>query len=293
MSSLPLRIERAKVPPIKCQGIKTKLVPFIFKSLRWADDQARWIEPFLGSGVVALNLAPTNALLTDSNQHIVHFYQSIQRGEINSHTVHEFLLKEGKELAEIGADYYYQVRDRFNQEHSPLDFLFLNRACFNGMIRFNRSGEFNVPFCRKPQRFSPSYITKIVNQVQWASQQIQQTWEFRVAHWKDILQEAHPKDFVYLDPPYIGRHVNYYNAWSLEEAEQLASVTATLPCGYAVSMWLENHHRKNDHIQHCWSELEIRVCQHFYYVGSKENWRGAIVEALLIKPGFAATSTRS
>jgi len=49
------------VPPIKCQGIKTKLLSSI-KSL--ADDQNfdRWIEPFCGSGVVAFNLQPKKAL---------------------------------------------------------------------------------------------------------------------------------------------------------------------------------------------------------------------------------------
>ncbi len=40
----------------------------------------------------------------------------------------------------------------------PLKFLFLNRADFNGMIRLNRKGEFNVPFCKKPERFSKSHI---------------------------------------------------------------------------------------------------------------------------------------
>ena len=39
------------VPPIKCQGIKTKLVPFIAANVAW-DAGRRWIEPFLGSGVV-------------------------------------------------------------------------------------------------------------------------------------------------------------------------------------------------------------------------------------------------
>ena len=32
------------------------------------------------------------------------------------------------------------------------------RSHFNGMIHFNRSGGFNVPFCRKPNRFAQAYI---------------------------------------------------------------------------------------------------------------------------------------
>lgn len=78
MSRLPLSIGHVGVPPIKCQGIKTKLVPFIFSSVKWdAPDGVRWIEPFLGSGVVAFNLAPEHALLADSNRHIIGFYQAI------------------------------------------------------------------------------------------------------------------------------------------------------------------------------------------------------------------------
>jgi len=279
-----------KVPPIKCQGIKTKLVPFILSQIQWTEQEhSKWIEPFLGSGVVAFNLAPKRALLTDTNQHIINFYRNIQNGKINRDLVCGFLQENGDRLLKIGADYYYEVRDRFNQFASPLDFLFLNRSCFNGVMRFNSKGGFNVPFCRKPQRFAQSYITKIANQVDWVSKQIAgKEWEFRVANWQDTLLEAQPHHFVYLDPPYIGRHTDYYNAWNQAEAEELALRTQQLPCGFAVSMWLENQHRKNAHIEACWSALEMCVCQHFYHVGSREELRGAMSEALLIKPGFSA-----
>lgn len=282
------------VPPIKCQGIKTKLVPFIFTQICWqASATARWIEPFLGSGVVVFNLMPDRALLTDTNQHIIRFYQAIQQQTITPEGVRAFLTQEGAKLNQLGAEFYYSVRDRFNREQHPLDFLFLNRACFNGLMRFNRNGQFNVPFCHKPRRFSPSYITKIVNQVSWVSRQMQgKAWEFRVADWKQTLQETSPADFAYLDPPYIGRHTDYFNAWEQADAEALAAIAHQLPGGFALSMWLENQHRQNAHIHQCWSQTTLRVCQHFYHVGSKETWRGAVSEALLIKPGYEVGGER-
>ena len=54
------------VPPIKSQGIKTKLVPWI-KSIVPSNFSGVWIEPFMGTGVVAFNVAPNNAILCDTN----------------------------------------------------------------------------------------------------------------------------------------------------------------------------------------------------------------------------------
>lgn len=173
MKKLPRRVDHVGTPPLKCQGIKTKLVPFIFQHIKWSNENdGRWIEPFIGSGVVALNLAPQRAVLADSNPHVINLYRAIQRGEINSDVVREFLGEEGRKLSLRGADYYYAVRARFNISGSPFDFLFLNRSCFNGVLRFNKSGKFNVPFGHKPQRFSKAYITKIANQVNWTAKQM-------------------------------------------------------------------------------------------------------------------------
>ncbi|PZV11803.1 MAG: DNA adenine methylase [Leptolyngbya sp.] len=287
-SALPQR-PHIGVPPIKCQGIKTKLVPFILSQIVWQQtSDATWIEPFLGSGVVAFNRMPHRAVLADANPHIIGFYQAIQQGKIDRAEVQKFLAEEGETLRQQGAEYYYTLRDRFNQTASPLDFLFLNRACFNGLMRFNSKGKFNVPFCHKPQRFSQSYITKISNQVGWVAQRMTgKDWKFRVADWQETLQQAKPNDYVYLDPPYIGRHADYHNRWNLEDAEKLAAIAQQLPCGFAVSMWLENRHRQNEHIQQCWSNLDIHPHQHFYHVGSHEKLRSAMTEALIIKPGYS------
>ena len=76
------RKHAAKAPPIKTQGIKTKLVPLIWESASSCSGKGKWIGPFLGSGAVLLNLSPQRALVGDTNEHIIRFYLDIQRGQL-------------------------------------------------------------------------------------------------------------------------------------------------------------------------------------------------------------------
>ena len=155
---------RVLVPPIKSQGIKTKLIPMI-ASLVPENVPGRWIEPFMGTGVVGFNLADRPAIMADANPHLINFYNAVSAREITDTSAKAFLDTEGAKLLDLGESHFYSVRERFNETHQPTDFLFLNRSCFNGMIRFNKKGGFNVPFCRKPERFAQAYVTKISNQV--------------------------------------------------------------------------------------------------------------------------------
>lgn len=286
-SPLPQTNTKSVVPPIKCQGIKTKLVSFILENIQW-DGRGRWIEPFLGSGVVLFSVQPQRAIINDINPHIINFYRSVADGSLTPPIVREYLMQEGEKLQAKGEAHFYEVRRRFNQTDSSLDFLFLSRACFNGVMRFNRKGEFNVPFCRKPDRFRPAYITKIVNQVAAVRKvMLGKDWEFRCGDWRDCFQNLSREDFVYLDPPYIGRHADYFNQWTETEAVELVEAVQSLPCGYALSMWKENEYRSNNHLKH-WVDAEERTFEHFYHVGSMEDLRHSMKEALLIRPGYAA-----
>src|SRR4030066_1254179 len=157
-----------KVPPLKCQGIKTKLTEWI-KDRAALEEPSTWFEPFMGSGVVGFNVRPQKAIFSDINPHIVNFYNAIKDGSITAGVAKEFLEHEGEILQKQGESYYYEVRERFNKESKPLDMLFLNRACFNGVMRFNKKGIFNVPFGHKPERFARSYVTKITNQIKYVT----------------------------------------------------------------------------------------------------------------------------
>ena len=180
---------KVTTPPLKIQGIKTKLIPHIRAGLDW-DGAGRWLEPFVGSAVVALNMAPARALLGDANPHIIRFLKAVQSGAVTAATVRVFLEREGR-LLMADDRHYYRVRDRFNEGHDPHDFLFLNRACFNGVMRFNRKGEFNVPFCRKPNRFRSGHVTTICNQVRRAALGMAgKTWQFECGDWAALLDKG-------------------------------------------------------------------------------------------------------
>lgn len=286
---LPKKINKVFVPPIKCQGIKTKLVPFIAESIAW-DGNGVWIEPFLGSGVVAFNIQPKKAILADKNKHLINFYQRLQSGEIDSDIVKKFLTKNGKGLYNKGSSFYYGIRNKFNNHPNSLELLFLNRSCFNGVMRFNKNGGFNVPFCNKPDRFRGAYVTKIVNQVKKIENLLKdnKNWKFIVADWREIIALAKKKDFIYADPPYIGRHTGYVDTWNQQEAEDLADTLKKSSAGFALSMWIGNKYRKNQHVVDHWSKYEKKTLDHFYHVGSQEKFRNPIEEGLIIKSGFLA-----
>ncbi|MBI4476811.1 MAG: Dam family site-specific DNA-(adenine-N6)-methyltransferase, partial [Acidobacteria bacterium] len=131
-------------PPLKWAGGKRWQIPHL-KPLWTPHSRSRLVEPFCGGLAVTLGLGPERALLNDGNPHVIDFYRWLQRG------LRIDLRMENDETL------FYTHRDRFNsllakgeassREAAAL-FYYLNRTGFNGLCRFNRSGEFNVPFGR-------------------------------------------------------------------------------------------------------------------------------------------------
>jgi DNA adenine methylase len=133
-------------------------------------------------------------VLSDLNGHLVDMYEAVRDApaEVARH------------VAVLGAadseDHYYQVRDRYNAgRKSPLraaQFIYLNRACFNGVFRVNREGIFNVPYGFKRQLLLPSEngLTRLGALLAGA--------DLRAESYEAVLNEAERGDFVYLDPPY-------------------------------------------------------------------------------------------
>ena len=277
------------VPPIKSQGIKTKLVPWINNLILQSGldlPNTNWIEPFFGTGVVGLNSPVKGShIVGDSNPHIIAFYNGIKDGSITGHNMRAYLEREGKILEsadEDGYAYYREVKNRFNRDHSPFDFIFLSRAGFNGMMRFNRKGEWNIPFCKKPNRFAPAYITKICNQIAAAERVIKRgDWEFFNQNFIETINSAQAGDIIYCDPPYFGRYVDYYNGWTEDDEEALYVALTNTPAHFILSTWHHNEFRKNDMMNRFWNHFNVTTQEHFYHGGGHIENRHPMVEALV------------
>lgn len=270
------------VPPIKCQGIKSKLVSWILEFVRLQKGE-RWIEPFMGSGVVGFNLQPERALFCDLNPHLINFYNSIKKSEITSKIAREFLEKEGALLKEKSESHYYFIRERFNETKNSLDFLFLNRACFNGVIRFNRKGFFNVPFGHKPERFAKAYVTKICNQIEKVEMATKMfDWQFVCQDFRQTILESNKNDLIYCDPPYFGRHTDYFNSWTEAEETELFGLLKKTAAKFILSTWHSNEYRDNRELEKYSKNFEVVTRQHFYHVGASEINRKPMTEALVL-----------
>jgi DNA adenine methylase len=182
-------------PPLKWAGGKRWLVEHL-RATWQAHNQRRYVEPFCGGLALPLAFTPRRALLNDTNPHLISFYHWVQRGlEVSIDMRNDSAL-------------YYQHREHFNQQvregsshtrRAAETFYYLNRTGYNGLCRFNRKGEFNVPFGK--------YRTINYARDFCDYQPTLGAWNFTTGDFADIKLQA--DDFVYADPPYDVPFVSY------------------------------------------------------------------------------------
>ena len=146
--------------PLKIQGKKTKLIPNIIglanEIIENNNNIHTWIEPFLGSGIVAFNCPKQikQVICGDINPHVIRLYEMLRDNNDLPGYARERLLCMSDLLKERGEEYYLSIRNSFNKDKEIINFLFLSRTCFNGMMRFNKKGEWNLPFCKNNDKLS-------------------------------------------------------------------------------------------------------------------------------------------
>lgn len=215
-----LQAAHRATPFLKWVGGKGKLLPDLRKLL--PAGPLRYAEPFVGGGALFFDLHSEghleSALLCDAGTDLMGAYRTVK-----NHLPELLALLQAHEDTYLSANeegralYFYHVRNRH-----PADFamseveraarmLFLNRTCFNGLWRENRTGRFNAPHGRYP---NPGIVQ--ADKLHAASRALQQATliqsDFR--HLPEHVANA-GVNFVYLDPPYHPlSQTSSFNAYS-------------------------------------------------------------------------------
>ena len=222
-------------PFVKWAGGKRQLLSEIKKRL--PADFNIYYEPFIGGGALLLELGHTPSIISDNNHVLIDAYK----------TIRDFPNELKKQLNDIqeehnsiddkdrNKEFYYSKRKEFNDIiYSNEDlirkttlFIYLNKACFNGLYRVNQKGFFNVPSNQKTRinLYDDNNINEIssfLKHVKIYNQDFEKT-----------VETAQKGDLIFFDSPYAPLNPQSFDSYtkegfSVEEHIRLAELYKSL-----------------------------------------------------------------
>ena len=291
---------------LKWAGGKRQLLPALRPYYPGAF--TRYIEPFVGSGAVFLDLHNAGRLdgrearLSDINADIIGCYTMVRDAVEEVITALAGLADGHRDL---GRAHFYQVRDeRFNPArkriHAEPDpearytpelaamLIYLNRTGYNGLFRVNRRGTFNVP----AGRHGAIRICDGDNLRRLSAALGRSGVSLQVERFQQALEGAGTGDFVYLDPPYapVSRtsHFTSYNSTRFGPEQQAALQQAVIAlAGRGAHVLLSNSVAPDisllyeENIDARNAGLTTRTVEARRAINSRASARGAVLEYLI------------
>jgi len=262
------------IPFVNWAGGKSQLISQMSPFFPQSHEYDRYIEPFIGGGVVFLTLRKKGAVLGDSNEELMNCYQVV-RDDVE--TLIKLLSKHIHER-----EYYYRLRQQDQKRMDPASraarFIYLNKTCFNGVYRVNSKGQFNVPFGNRKAKIYDEenlrQISLLLKTVQLVAQSYERT-----------LEQAQPTDFIYLDPPYhpLSKTANFakYTSKPFGEGDQIKLAKefkrlTELGCKVMLS------NSDTPLIRELYGEYYVKTVVARRYINCNGNGRKAITEQLIM-----------
>lgn len=235
-------------PVLKYRGGKLQEIQYFAKYIPEKFDT--YIEPFVGGGAVFFHLEHERNIINDINPKLITFYQQLKYNypelrrqldclqEIYEYNQAEYELKKavvgGGYIENRNEELYYRMRDLFNYPNgqwlAATVYFFINKTAYSGMIRYNKQGEYNVPFGRY-KNFNTRLITNEHHGL------LSRTAIYNT-DFSEVFKLAKSEDFMFLDPPYHQAVFNDYgnyvkseeNGFTEEEHRRLAGEFKLLKC---------------------------------------------------------------
>lgn len=183
-------------PFLKWAGGKNQ----IFEQLRpfLPTEFENYFESFVGSAAVFFNLRRLHgnfsATLSDRNAELINCYKAI-RDELEELIPSLEVLKRNHDEKR-----YYRIREQdpggLSSVGRAARFIYLNKTCYNGLYRVNKSGKFNVPIgsYSNPSIFDEDNLAAVSRVLRGV--------KLKVSDFSAVLDSAKANDFIYFDPPY-------------------------------------------------------------------------------------------
>lgn len=210
-------------PILKWAGGKVQLLEQIMKKINLLENYGTYYEPFFGGGALFFSLLPKKAIINDSNSELINLYEQIKD---NPESVIKKLYKLQNGSTEKK---YYEIR-KMDRETWPIKdkslmaarTIYLNKNCFNGLFRVNKSGQFNVPYGKN--RFNVNSINK-KNILEISRFFRKNKIIFKCGDFEKACKNIRRGSLVYLDPPYdiISKTSNFtgYTKTGFDRSEQI------------------------------------------------------------------------
>ena len=197
-------------PIIKWSGGKKDELKQIIPHI--PETYSTYLEPFVGGGAVYFHLNPDNAVINDIHKELIDFYQSIKDGK--SSDIYEFMKDHPND-----EETYYKVRGYDNTDvlDNAKRFYYLRKTCYRGMLRYNKKGEFNIPFGRYKTYKFDDILDKDYETLLKRTEILNTSFE-------EIFNDYNDgNNFMFLDPPYDSDFTDYgYCTFGKEEHKKLA-----------------------------------------------------------------------
>ena len=221
-------------PFVKWVGGKSQLIDQL-EALLPADfdnwENVTYIEPFVGGGAMLFHMLQqhpniTSAVINDINPDLTTCYKVVRDNPTELIDSLKDIQKEyySIQTKDAKCEFFLLMRGAFNKKNlQPIEnttlFFFLNRTCFNGLYRVNKSGLFNVPFGKyeTPTICDPQTI--------YADSELLKKVEIITGDYQETLKYAKRNTFFYFDPPYrpISSTSNF-NDYSKELFNDIAQI---------------------------------------------------------------------
>lgn len=195
-------------PFVKWAGGKRQILDIILDKIHDSTkydnkDSYRFIEPFVGGGVVFLSLKNSKTIINDLNFELIKTYKVIRdEPEVLMTRLDELFA----EYRNRGEEFFYEMRRMDRNENFRFypnveiaaRMIFLNKTCYNGLYRVNSSGYFNTPVGRNNLKglYDRKNILAISEYLNGPEVEILNE------SYESAIRRAGMGDVVYIDPPY-------------------------------------------------------------------------------------------